>query len=97
MSTSAIDLNDAKRFSITFLDISNAAVDPSIITASIKEPDGVVAAYTYATDAELVKDSTGNYHVDYTFTKTGRHRVTMAGTGNATNSETVDVWVRATV
>lgn len=93
--TDSFDIGDRKRFSITFTDITAAPADPTIVTAFITEPDGVVTAYVYLTDAELVKDSTGVYHVDWTFAKAGRHKIKLSGEGSLVSAEQVEVWVRA--
>lgn len=93
--TLTFDRGDAQRLSMTFLNIDNVAADPSSITATITEPDGVVITYNYGVDTELIKDSVGNYHVDYTFTKSGRHQVRFEGVGTVTSAEQTDVYIRA--
>ena len=56
------------RFSTVFqVPGTGAAVDPTTVTFKIKRPDtGVVVTYTYPPAGNIVKDSTGNYHADYT-------------------------------
>lgn len=68
-------------------------VDPSIVTASVKTPLGVTLSYTYGSDAELVKDSVGDYSLTYTPTAEGRHSVRFIGTGlyASANETTFDV------
>jgi hypothetical protein len=39
--------------------------------------------YVYGTDAELAKDSVGNYHVDLTADAAGRWTFRFEGTGSA--------------
>jgi hypothetical protein len=51
------------RISVAFT-VSDVATDPTTVTAKIKDPSGNVSTYLYGTDAALVKDSVGNYHVD---------------------------------
>lgn len=93
--TESIDIGDSKRFSIAFTDIANAAADPTAVTAVITEPDGIATTYVYGTDAELVKDGVGNYHVDFVFAKQGRHKIKLTGTGAINSAEYVEIWVRS--
>jgi hypothetical protein len=93
--TLTFDRGDAQRLSMTFLGIDDIAADPSSITVIITEPDGEVVSYDYGVDAELIKESVGNYYVDYTFTKKGRHQVRFEGVGGVTSAEQTDVYIRA--
>lgn len=54
------------RFSASFTDPYNgdAAVDPTTVKFTIKDPTGHSVTYIYGTHAEVVKDSAGNYHAD---------------------------------
>ena len=51
------------------------------------EPDATVTTYVNGTNAELVKDSTGKYHVDWTITQAGRHFWKVRGTGAIVQAE----------
>lgn len=44
--------------------LAGTAVDPTGVFAKYRDPSGNVDTLEYGVDAELVKDSTGNYHVD---------------------------------
>lgn len=39
-------------------------VDPAVVLFKYEDPSGNLTTLTYGVDAALVKDSTGNYHVD---------------------------------
>lgn len=43
---------------------TNAAVDPATVIFKYEDPSGDIVTLTYPTDTALVKDGTGNYHVD---------------------------------
>ena len=60
------DQGDLVRVSATFTDVGTGlAADPtSVFFDWVEESDGTVTQLIYGTDADLVKDSTGNYHVD---------------------------------
>ena len=74
-------LGNSIRMSAAFTN-GGAATDPTGITFKIRSPmNGTITSYTYGTDAALVKDSTGNYHVDHTPTAAGSHYYRFAGTG----------------
>lgn len=45
-------------------DESGEPFDPDSVKLSVRRPGGKVRTYVYGTDAELVKDSTGRYHLD---------------------------------
>jgi uncharacterized protein YfaS (alpha-2-macroglobulin family) len=79
----AYQVGNVVRCSGAFTTAAGAAVDPSTITFRARKPDGTVTVYVYGTDAQLVKDSTGNYHVDLTANAAGRWAFRFEGTGSA--------------
>jgi len=60
--------------------VGGTATDPTTITLKIEDPSGNVTAYTYAL-AEIVKDSTGNYHKDISLDESGYWHYLWIGTG----------------
>ncbi len=52
------------RVSGAFTDSAGAATDPTTVKISVVRPDGRQITYTYLADSAVVKDSTGNYHID---------------------------------
>lgn len=64
------DQGDLVRLTAAFTGSNGSAVDPGGLTFYIVGPN-TTATYIYGTDAELVKDSTGNYHVDFSVPTTG--------------------------
>ena len=53
------------RCSVQFVNkTSGAAVDPATVSFEYRVGSGSVTTYVYGTNNQLVKDSTGNYHVD---------------------------------
>lgn len=79
MSIPVFQDGDKVRLSAAFTDIDEAASDPGGVLCKVREPDGTVTTYTYGTDAALVKDSTGNYHVDFLTAQAGKHRYGFYG------------------
>lgn len=79
------DNGDLVRVSVVFTDSSNANVDPTVVKVSVKTPAGVTTTYTYGTDAALVKDSAGHYHLDIDASASGtwHYRWFSTGTGQA--------------
>ena len=79
------DKGDLVRCSGAFTDGSGNAQDPDVVIFKFTNPSGTTTTYTYSTDAQLVKDSTGNYHVDVDADETGlwRTRWEATGTGQA--------------
>jgi len=64
-----------------FKDTAGTEADPTTVTFRLKKPDETVIVYVYGTDAELVKDSTGNYSVGYTPDMGGDFIYRWEGTG----------------
>jgi hypothetical protein len=59
-------LGTAVKVSVAFTDIDDAAFDPATVTCEVQAPGqdaGAKTTYTFGTDAALVKDSTGSYHL----------------------------------
>lgn len=68
----------AIRLSVAFTVVATAApVDPTTVTGKVRKPDGSNVTLT------VVKDSTGNYHADFTPSDLGMHTYELAGTGAA--------------
>lgn len=80
----AYDVNDGERVTFTYKNSSLVLADPTVVTATVTIPAGVATTYIYGTDAELVRDSTGVYHIDVTFTTAGDWTVEGHGTGAVT-------------
>jgi hypothetical protein len=82
------DIGDLVRISGTFTTMGGGYVDPSTVVVAVQLPSGTTTTYTYLTDAALVRDSTGHYHVDVTVTATGTwiYTWTSTGTGQAVES-----------
>jgi len=75
--------------------VSDVASDPTTVTAKIKDPSGNVSTYVYGTDEELVKDSTGNYHVDVSTDEKGLWYFRFEGTGTCEAVEESSFRVRS--
>ena len=59
------DIGDQVRLSLAIVNSSAVATDPTTLSLIIKPALLAAVTYTYAL-AEITKDSTGNYHKDYT-------------------------------
>ena len=70
------------RCSGAFRTAAGAAQDPAAVSFTFKNPDGDIETYVHGTDVELVKDSTGNYHVDVDADAPGGWYFRFAGTGS---------------
>lgn len=58
------DIGDVVRISVAFTNQAGTPVDPGAVTVKVKNPIGVKTTYVYLVDAGVIKDSTGNYHLD---------------------------------
>ena len=67
----------------TFRDEASALADPATVTFVFETPAAVVTDYVYGTDVEVVKDSTGVYHVNLdTTNQPGTWKYRFFSTGN---------------
>jgi len=87
------DRGDLIRCSAAFTDADDNAQDPTAVYFKFKDPGGNITTYTYGSDAELVKDSTGNYHVDVNADEVGTwyYRFYSTGTGQAAGESEFDI------
>ena len=58
------EVGDAVRCAGAFANIAGTAVDPENIHFQHRDPAGNITSLKYLLDVAVVKDSTGNYHVD---------------------------------
>ena len=79
------DKGDLVRVSAAFTTAAGAALDPTVVKCQVQTPAGTATTYTYGTDAALVKDSTGAYHLDIDAATSGEwcYRWYSTGTGQA--------------
>jgi hypothetical protein len=64
------NIGDQARIDILVL-IAGVATDPAALTLSITDPSSNVVTYVYLTDAELVRDGVGAFHLDLTIDELG--------------------------
>lgn len=95
MTTAVRDIGDRERFSVTFTNLDGDATDPTTITLKIRTPDGTVTTLASSDSPDpITKDSTGNYHYDYTYSQEGRHFIEWTGTGSLVAAVDGERWVR---
>lgn len=58
------DVGDIVRLAGTFKNQSDAFVDPGGVRVKVKNPLGTSTTYVYGVDAGVMKDATGQYHLD---------------------------------
>lgn len=75
------DLGDAPRAINKFRDFNGVLADPTTVTVKIRKGDGTIVVKTFPTDTDIVKDSTGVYHIDIDTDVAGTWTVRFAGTG----------------
>lgn len=84
MAEPIFDLNDIAHLTVEFT-VSGVDTDPTTVTGSVRKPDGTITAYTVTTN-QIVKDSTGKYHLDVTVDQPGHWAYKLVGTGVATDT-----------
>lgn len=80
MTNNEYQIGDTVRLSVTWtLRATGAAFDPTNTRFIVREPDGTETTWDYPTDAEVVRDSSGNYHLDYVIDQAGTHTYVARG------------------
>lgn len=72
---------DAVRCSVEFRNLDGTLADPSTVVAKYRNGTGAVTTKTYGSDAEVVRDATGLYHIDISPDAAGTWYYRFAGTG----------------
>lgn len=85
MANEEFSLGQLTRITGTFTDADGDAIDPTAVFVVIKEPDDTETEYQYSVDPEVVKETTGIYHLDQDCNAAGwwAWRVYSTGTGQA--------------
>ena len=68
------------RMAFTDPDDNDADFDPSTVSIVMRTPGLVSTTYTYGTDAEVVRESTGHYLFRLTLVEEGTYRWAWSGT-----------------
>lgn len=87
MTINAYTLGKVVRVSAAFTTAAGVATDPTLVLCKYKNPAGIVTTLTYGTDAALVRDSAGNYHVDLDAATEGAWYVRWYSTGSGQTAE----------
>lgn len=80
MTINVYQKGDLVRVSGVFRDIALALIDPGTVALKATKPSGTTTTYTYA-GGTVVKDSTGNYHVDVNIDESGPWNYLWQSTG----------------
>lgn len=84
----AMNVGQAFTHRAEFRDVDGALVDPASVTWTGRDPSDVDTVYVYGTDVELVKDSTGLYHVNGVLSAAGRWYFKFDGSGVGVSEDT---------
>jgi hypothetical protein len=80
---------DLVRVAAAFTNAAGTAIDPTAVFAEYRSPTGALTTLEYVADVELVRDSTGNYHVDISASVAGyySYRFYAVGTGQSASDK----------
>lgn len=77
----SVDVGDAQRCTCSFA-IGNTLSDPTTVTAMLRSPNGIETSQVYGqTSSSIVRDGTGVYHLDVTWTTRGTWAMRWKGEG----------------
>ena len=85
-------VGDLVKCSGTFT-VGGTPTDPTITTFRFMSPDHVLTSYVYNTDAQLVRDSAGVFHVNLSVTLSGIWHFRFEGTGAAQAADESEFFV----
>lgn len=88
------DIGDSNLISVNFTDKDGTSVDPTLVILRMKPPLSVTVEYTYPGNGQIIKDSTGKYHINYPITLSGVYYGKWAGTGAVVGVEEFSFTVR---
>lgn len=81
------------RVTAAFTNSAGTAIDPTAVYCTVLSPAGVTTTYQYGVDGALIKDSTGNYHLDIDASSAGEWRYRWYSTGTGKAAEESVFWV----
>ena len=74
----------------SFTNDAGAPADPVSVVFKTHSPDGDIATYTYGTDGNVSKSSTGNYAATFVADRAGRWRTRWEGTDALGNTIVIE-------
>lgn len=76
------------------IDIDGFLADPGALVVRYRDPEGNTTTKTYGSDAEVVRDGVGLYHIDVHTDDNGEWAVRWSGTGEAAGAKEYSFHVR---
>lgn len=64
MTLNAYVVGQPVRLAGHFVDVDGADINPTVVIVKYRPPGATTVTKTYGTDVQVVKDSTGHYHID---------------------------------
>lgn len=90
------DKADGSRLSVQFQTLAGDALDPSVITFTLKKPGSASVAYTYGGSPSLImRTGVGAYYIDVNLDVSGIWRYKWIGSGDLIAAEEGSIFVRA--
>lgn len=78
----------------SFVDDNGDPINPSTVKVWVKDPSDVETAYVYGVDAAVIRDSTGEYHMDYELISHGKYWWRWEADGNVDGADEDPIFVR---
>ncbi len=87
------DIGDMVRFSVD-IEVLTVLTDPTDLKFRFMKPDKSVEDKTFPADSEVVNDAVGKFHIDKTFSISGRYRFRWEATGVAVGAAEKEFEIR---
>lgn len=89
------DIGDRRKLTCEVRDESGVLADPTALTFTMRAPNATLTTYAWPADAEVVRTSTGLFHVYWDCAQSGTHVWRFAATGTVAAAEESSFSVRA--
>lgn len=87
MAENTHDIGDLVELIGTYSDINNILHDPTGVFIEVEEPDATYIKKTFGVDPEVIRDSLGTYHMNFSPIQEGRHGYRWSATGIGQSAE----------
>ena len=87
------NLGQKIRVGYSYTTQAGVAADPGAVFVVVRDPGSNVTTYQYGVDAEVVKDDSGEYHIDLSLSVAGIWAVRGYSTGSV-QAATADTLIR---
>lgn len=95
MAAANLTVGTRAKVTAAFTNTAGAAANPTTVVAQVRDPSGEITTYTYGTDSQPTRTSTGVYVLEFDLDTEGQWQVRFAGTGAVVAAQETGIVVPA--